>query len=249
MQTNAASNQRGFTVRSLSNIDQLLKVIARGSLHDGGMDAAPVIIEEFTTRAPREEVVEAVCRLHESVTRADGAHPVDVDIDGRRCTFGLVPPNAEPLHVRLRGETVSFEAALERDVITRARAKVERRLFYGNAWHANTYTVSPWSERSPALRDFGLLTTLVGGAAVLAAPIVGGIGALVAHPLFCFRFDASPCAGGDATPYTITAVALALGGATLFGVGLEMFYAGRAKVALVDRVSVVFTGSGLRVSF
>jgi hypothetical protein len=227
----------------------LLKVIAAVSPHDHAMDSAPVVIEAFTTRAPRDAVVEALCRLHESVTRADGVHPIDVDIDGRRCTFGLVPPNAELLHVRLWGDGVELEAALERDVILRVRAKVERRLLYGDAWHANTYTVSPWSERSPALRDLGLLTALVGGAAFLAAPIVGGAGALVAHPLFCFTADRSPCAPGDATPYTITAVALALGGATLFGVGLEMFYAGRAKVALVDRVSVVFTGSGLRVSF
>src|SRR4051812_36807115 len=109
------------------------------------MDAAPIVIEEFTTRASRDEIIEAVCRVHSPT--------IDIDVDGRRCTFGLVPPDATPLHVHIRGETVSFGAALARDVVTKLRTTVERRLVFGVSYGANTYTVSSWVERSPTLRD------------------------------------------------------------------------------------------------
>src|SRR4029079_6498046 len=45
------------------------------------VDAAPIVIEEFTTSASRDAIVEAACSLR--------IQAVDVEVDGHRCVFGL----------------------------------------------------------------------------------------------------------------------------------------------------------------
>ena len=205
-------------------------------------DDAPQLAR-FTTRAPHAEIVAAACAYHADV---DG-RPVDVSVDGRRCTFGLVPRDAVALEVRVAGDTVTLAGPRSQD----AGEKIEQRLRFGDRFHADTYVVSKQVPRSATLRDAGLISATLGGAGLLTAPML----ALVAtwHPLgsFCLNFDDQPCKASpppDNGGLALAAAISGIAGATLFTLGVIAFSVGRTKLALIS-AQITPMGGALRIAF
>ena len=198
-------------------------------------DEVPLVVGRLPTRESHAQIVRAACAL-----RIPG---VDVAVDGRRCTFGFAEPDAVPLTITDRDGVVVFEGRLDPELVRSARTNVELHLMLADDYHAGTWVASTWRPRSNALRDLGLVTTVIGGAALVVSSWLALAAYLTVHPLLCFHlFDPNPSSCvGDPTDLNI-ATAVTLGaGLAMMTLGGIAFSAGRTKVALVpNAVRVTF---------
>lgn len=207
----------------------------------------------FGTTAPSPVIVASACSMHASLTVEGRPRPLDVQVDGRRCTATPAPQDSITIDVVVADEHVLVETAVPglSDEVTRPivvafgrelRNRVERAMAPSPQV---TYTPLPMPRVvegapadhetkvfSPAMIGFGITSMAIGGLMVIG----GTIGAI-------------SNIGGYNTGGVASGVGWLVAGAGITaGLGLPLVLVGKRKVPNVV-ASVAPTGGSLRVAF